>query len=100
MIAAESNAAANPTKAMEYLNLVRKSRNISTDLVLNTAMTTQQLKDLIFDEMRKENIGEGYLFTEYKRLYRAIDRPTLVQPKNEIFRLPIPDDELLYNPQN
>lgn len=100
MIAAESAASSNPTRAMEYLNIVRNSRNITTDLVLGADMTTQKLKDLIFDEMRKENIGEGYLFTEYKRLFRAIDRPALVSPKNEIFRLPIPDDELLYNPQN
>ncbi|WP_223580756.1 RagB/SusD family nutrient uptake outer membrane protein [Sphingobacterium sp. GVS05A] len=100
MIAAENYASINPAKAMEYLNLVRNTRNITTDLALSADMTTQKIRDLIFDEMRKENIGEGYLFTEYKRLFRPIDRATPVQPKNEIFRLPIPADELLYNPQN
>ncbi|MNI48790.1 SusD family protein [compost metagenome] len=100
MIAAENYASINPAKAMEYLNLVRNTRNITTDLALSADMNTQKIRDLIFDEMRKENIGEGYLFTEYKRLFRPIDRATPVQPKNEIFRLPIPADELLYNPQN
>ncbi|MFU1857525.1 RagB/SusD family nutrient uptake outer membrane protein [Sphingobacterium sp. NGMCC 1.201703] len=100
MIAAENYAVSNPAKALEYLNLVRNSRNITTNISMSDAMTGQRIKDLIFDEMRKENIGEGYLFTEYKRLFRAIDRRTAVLPKREIFRLPIPDDELLYNPQN
>lgn len=100
MIAAESYAMSNPVKALEYLNLVRNRRNITTDITLTENMSSQKIKDLIFDEMRKENVGEGYLFTEYKRLFRGIDRRTLVQPKREIFRLPIPDDELLYNPQN
>ncbi|MFD2594615.1 RagB/SusD family nutrient uptake outer membrane protein [Sphingobacterium griseoflavum] len=100
MIAAENYASINPEKAMDYLNFVRNTRNITMDLTLSTDMTPQNIKDLIFDEMRKENIGEGYLFTEYKRLFRPIDRVIPVQPTKEIFRLPIPADELLYNPQN
>lgn len=98
MIAAENYATSNPQKALEYLNLVRNARNMTTNLNLTADMSDQVIKDLIFDEMRKENIGEGILFTEYKRLFKAIHRPSLVIPRKEIFRLLIPDDELLYNP--
>ncbi|MDR2285313.1 MAG: RagB/SusD family nutrient uptake outer membrane protein [Sphingobacterium sp.] len=100
MIAAESYASKNPTKSFEYLNKVRNARNITTNLSYTSSITEKETKDFIFDEMRKENIAEGYLFTEYKRLFRAIDRSPIVQPKKEIFNLPIPDDELLFNPQN
>ncbi|MFZ4263191.1 RagB/SusD family nutrient uptake outer membrane protein [Sphingobacterium sp. HJSM2_6] len=100
MIAAEEYAKSNPNKAIEYLNKVRNARNVTNNLSYSGTMTEESIKNLIFDEMRKDNIDEGYMFTEYKRLYKAIHRASAVQPSLTIFKLPIPDDELLYNPQN
>ena len=99
MIAAEYYASSNPEKAVTYLNTVRSARDIITPFIYNTSMTEQILKDFIFDEVRKENIGEGKLFTEYKRLFRAIDRVTAVQPTLARFTFPIPINEQTYNPQ-
>ncbi|MVZ61777.1 RagB/SusD family nutrient uptake outer membrane protein [Sphingobacterium humi] len=100
MVAAEEYADSNPQKAIDYLNKVRNSRNISTNIIYDANKTSQVIKDLVFDEIRKENIGEGMLISEYKRLFKPIHRSTAVQPKVEIFKLPIPTDEQLYNPQN
>ncbi len=100
MIAAEDYATSNPTKAIEYLNKVRNARNLTSNLSYTGTMNEETIKNLIFDEMRKDNIDEGYMFAEYKRLYKPIHRATAVQPSLTIFKLPIPDDELLYNPQN
>ncbi len=99
MIAAEEYAESNPSKAIQYLNKVRNSRNVTNDISYTSSMTTTAIKTLIFDEMRKDNIDEGYMWTEYKRQFKAIDRATAVQPSLGIFKLPIPADELLYNPQ-
>lgn len=99
MVAAEHYAETNPVKAIEYLNKVRNARDITSNLVYNASMTPEVIRTLVFDEMRKENIGEGYMFTEYKRLFKPIHRATNVAPAVEKFRLPVPEDELLYNPQ-
>lgn len=99
MIAAEYYASSNPTKAVTYLNTVRSARDIITPFIYSSVMTEQVLKNFIFDEVRKESIGEGSLFTEYKRLYRAIDRATAVQPSLARFNFPIPINEETYNPQ-
>lgn len=98
MLVAEYYAEADPAKAIMYVNTVRRARDITADLTYTPNMTTQQVKDLIFDEVRKENIGEGMLFTEYKRLYKGIHRNRVVPPSVSIFRLPLPDDELMFNP--
>jgi len=99
LIAAEEYAESNPTMAIQYLNKVRNARNVTNDISYNSSMTTAAIKTLIFDEMRKDNLDEGYMWTEYKRQFKAIDRATAVQPSLGIFKLPIPADELLYNPQ-
>ncbi|MCA5006743.1 RagB/SusD family nutrient uptake outer membrane protein [Sphingobacterium bovistauri] len=99
MIAAEYYASSNPVKAITYLNTVRSARDIITPFTYNTSMDEVTIKNFIFDELRKENIGEGKLFTEYKRLFRAIDRATAVQPTLARFTFPIPINEQTYNPQ-
>lgn len=99
MVAAEYYAERDPQKAIDYLNLVRNARDIITNLQYSSSMTEELIKGFIFDELRKENIGEGMLFAEYKRLYKAIDRENAVQPSLERFKLPIPVNELMYNPQ-
>lgn len=100
MIAAEEYAKSNPAKAMLYLNKVRAARGLTINLSFDASRTEGNIKNLIFEEMRKENISEGTMFAEYKRLFRAIPRSTPVAPSLAIFKLPIPADENLYNPQN
>ena len=99
MIAAEEYAKSNPAKAIAYLNKVRTARGINVPLVLGESRNEAHIKNLIFEEVRKESIGEGTMFAEYKRLFRAIPRATPIAPNIEIFKLPIPTDENLYNPQ-
>ncbi|MGV6945390.1 RagB/SusD family nutrient uptake outer membrane protein [Sphingobacterium kyonggiense] len=99
MLAAEEYADSNPQKAIEYLNKVRNARNITNNIIYDSNKTSQVIKDMIFDELRKENVGEGMLISEYKRLYKPIHRNTNVEPKVAIFKLPIPVDEQTYNPQ-
>lgn len=100
MIAAEEYAKSNPTKAMSYLNKVRAARGLVVNLSYDATRTEENIKDLIFNEVRKESVGEGTMFAEYKRLFKAIPRTTPIEPKLEIFKFPIPADESLYNPQN
>ena len=99
MLAAEEYADSNPQKAIEYLNKVRNARNVTNNIVYDATKTSKVIKDLIFDELRKENVGEGMLISEYKRLFKPIHRNTNVEPKVEMFKLPIPVDEQTYNPQ-
>ena len=98
LVAAESYIKSNPQKAIDYLNVLRRTRGLTTDIVYNASYTNTQIQDLLFLEFRKENIGYGTLFAEYKRLYKAIDRATPVQPSVSIFNFPIPAGESLYNP--
>ncbi len=98
LVAAESYIKSNPQKAIDYLNVIRRTRGLTTDIVYNSSYTSEQIQDLLFLEFRKENIGYGTLFAEYKRLYRPIDRATVVQPSLTIFNFPVPANESLYNP--
>ncbi len=96
MVAAEHYASTNPQKAIDYLNKARNARDIITPIPYGLAESV--IKDYVFDEVRKENIGEGILFSEYKRLYRPIQRSTNVAATLERFKLPIPTAEATYNP--
>jgi len=98
LIAAESLSSTQPNRAMDYLNIIRRSRGLTADIPYTAALSDSDIKNLIFQEFRKENVGNGTLFTEYKRLFRPIDRAVNVAPTLGIFKLPIPVDELLYNP--
>lgn len=100
LIAAENMIGSNPAQAIAYLNIVRRARNILSDLVYQPSMSEAELLSFIFRENRKENVGEGTLFSEYKRLYRNIDRSTAVSASLNIFKFPFPADENLYNPTN
>ncbi|MHC8947629.1 RagB/SusD family nutrient uptake outer membrane protein [Sphingobacterium hungaricum] len=96
MIAAESLADSNITLSLQYLNDVRKARGLSA--LSSTSLTSSLLKEYIFAEIRKENIGDGQLFETYKRQFRNIDRSPNVTASIGIFKFPIPPLELQYNP--
>lgn len=99
LLAAESQVEKNPQAALSYVNAIRRARGIDRAIVYDSNMSSKTLYDLIFDEFRKENIAEGTLFAEYKRKFKDIDRYNKNVPASkEIFCLPIPNDELIYNP--
>lgn len=94
-IAAEASYATDAAKAYEYLNAVRSARAIGDKLPVGSQ--EDFLRELA-KEVRKETIAEGQLFYFYKRLNRGIVGQTgsVIPPSNNIFVLPLPNDELVY----
>jgi hypothetical protein len=94
-IAAEAIFPTDATKAYEYLNAVRSARDIGDKLPVGTQEGF--LRELA-KEVRKETLAEGQLFYFYKRLNRGIVGPTgsIIPASNNIFVLPLPNDELVY----
>jgi hypothetical protein len=92
-IAAESTYDTDPATALNYFNTVRFQRGIGTPLSVSTkdAFLTELLK-----EARKEFFGEGQIFYMYKRLNRNIAGAsgTVIPPGNNVFVLPLPNDEI------
>ncbi|WP_225872613.1 RagB/SusD family nutrient uptake outer membrane protein [Pedobacter frigoris] len=95
-IAAEATYPTDPAKAYDYLNQVRSARDIGDKLPVSNQQE-DFLKELIKD-VRKETIAEGQLFYMYKRLNRGIvgQTGTIIPASNNIFVLPLPNDELVY----
>ncbi|MBE8713968.1 RagB/SusD family nutrient uptake outer membrane protein [Sphingobacterium hungaricum] len=96
MIACESLVDTNLQKSIDYFNEVRVARSLTA--LSSTGMTSDTLKEYLFKEVRKESIGDGNLFTTYKRMFRNIDREINVNASLSIFKFPIPTEELTYNP--
>lgn len=99
MVAAEYYAVTDKEKAISYLNKVRNARGIRNNIVYTSNMSDVLIQNTVFAEVRKEAFGEGYLFTEYKRLFKEIDRPIPVKESLNLFKLPYPVHELTNNPQ-
>ncbi|MDD2420409.1 MAG: RagB/SusD family nutrient uptake outer membrane protein [Bacteroidales bacterium] len=91
-IAAEVLKDTDPTRAIELLNTVRSYRKLE-DFPLPLTLTPEEINQEIFKEYRKEFLGEGQLFFYYKRL----NLPTIIGagvPANQnIYVLPMPDNE-------
>lgn len=93
-ISAEANLETNPEKSIQLLNKIRSSRGIGA----LTFTTTAELKTNYIDEVRREYIGEGFIYTFYKRLFNPIYRASgAVTPSTKIFKFPIPVEERVYN---
>jgi hypothetical protein len=93
-ISAEANLETNPEKSIQLLNKIRSSRGIGA----LTFTTTAELKTNYIDEVRREYIGEGFIYTFYKRLFNPIYRASgVVTPSTKIFKFPIPVEERVYN---
>lgn len=93
LICAEAQLKLHDDDALETLNILRRSR-------INNAATSDKYQidaQVLLGEIRREFIGEGQLFFEYKRLnspiYNVLND---VEPSDRVFVLPIPDDELEY----
>jgi hypothetical protein len=93
-IAAEEYLESNLSKAIEYLNIVRKSRGIIQDIPANAPKAT--VADELMKEYRKEFISEGQLFFYYKRLGKTTfpGLPTSVTADDKVYVVPYPDNEI------
>lgn len=87
-------------KALGYLNVVRQARRLPA-LEYSVDLTKEKIADYLLDEVRREYIGEGYLFTYYKHLNHGIYRAEGIIPAEErIFVFPVPPEEGQLNPNN
>jgi starch-binding outer membrane protein, SusD/RagB family len=91
-IAAECLRASDVEASIEYLNIVRRARNVLTDLP--ATLTDAQFQDELFKEYRKEFYLEGQLFFFYKRL--NLPKIGAATADNSIYVLPLPDNEVEY----
>lgn len=94
-IAAECSYDSDPSKANAFVDSVRYHRGIG--IPFTPAGKTEFINGLI-KEARKEFYAEGQMFYMYKRLNTAILGPsgTSYAPGNNIFVLPLPNDEIEY----
>ncbi|QNR85153.1 RagB/SusD family nutrient uptake outer membrane protein [Pedobacter riviphilus] len=98
-IMAEAKLDTDPQNAIDILNQLRKSRNLITPIAYSNTLTKPQLLQYIIDEARKQSIGEGYMYGMYKRLYVDFFKKSgTVKASKNIYVLPIPIDENIYNP--
>ena len=92
-IAAEALVAKDSiAAAVAYLNEVRTNRNISDPLQENLSATDVQ--EEIYKEYRKEMVGEGQLFFYYKRRGYTTIPGSAVAASDDVYVLPMPDNEI------
>lgn len=92
-IAAEACADNEPAQAIEYLNTVRDYRNLS-DFALEGTLSADKIREEIYKEYRKELMGEGQLFYYYKRLNYANIPGSSVAAGEQVYKIPMPDNEV------
>jgi hypothetical protein len=91
-IAAENYIQTNLSKAIDYLNVVRRGRGIIQDIPANA--TAVQVTEELTKEYRKEYISEGQLFYYYKRLGFAAIPNYSATADDKIYVLPYPQAEI------
>lgn len=92
LIAAECLADTDPVKAIGYINDIRTNRGLSSFL-LSEELTSEQIKNEVYKEYRKEFLGEGQLFFYYKRL-NATDIPgSSTKGSKAVYVMPIPSND-------
>lgn len=93
-IAAEYYIETDLPKAIQNINIVRKSRGIIQDIPATAVKTT--VTDELMKEYRKEFISEGQLFFFYKRLGKTTfpGLPSSITGNDKIYLLPYPDSEI------
>lgn len=92
-IAAEACASSEPAQAVEYLNIVRNNRYLG-EFALEETLSTNQIHEEIYKEYRKEFMGEGQLFYYYKRLNYTNIPGSSVAASEQVYKIPMPDNEL------
>jgi tetratricopeptide (TPR) repeat protein len=97
LMAAEAfNKTGNDDKARTYVNLVRA--RAFGDQNHNYTAAGAALGDLIFEERRKELMGEGHRFFDLVRTGKGNLIPNFTVNKNEVF--PIPYEEMQFSNGN
>lgn len=87
-------------ESLNYLNTVRLARKLP-NLPYTSTLTKEQVQQYLIDEVRREYIGEGHLFTFMKRLFLPLYRASgTIAASETMYKLPIPEDEKLYNTAN
>lgn len=91
-IACEAQIGVDNTLALQYLNDVRSTRDLTP---LENVSDDATLLEYLVREARKDFIGDGRMFFMYKRLFYPIYTVAgrTIQPSDNIFVLPIPDNE-------
>lgn len=85
--------AGNRMEAIDLLNTVRQNRGITGSPLPNT-LTESQVWNELTKEWRKEFVGDGQLFFYYKRIGSESIPYTSVVCNDEIYVLPLPQDEI------
>jgi starch-binding outer membrane protein, SusD/RagB family len=97
LMAAEAyNKVGNDEKARMYVNMVRA--RAFGDNNHNFTAGGAALGDLIFDERRRELVGEGHRFFDLVRTGKGTLIPNFTANKNEVF--PIPYEEIQFSNGN
>ncbi len=87
-------------ESLNYLNTVRRARKLPNLPYANT-LTNTEVQQYLIDEVRREYIGEGYLFTYLKRQFLPLYRASgTIAASETMYTLPIPEDEKTYNTAN
>jgi len=89
-IAAECS---DPATATGYLNIVREQRGLSD---LADGLDATAIQNEILKEYQKEFYAEGQMFYYYKRLNISQIRFSNIPGSDNIYILPLPDNELQY----
>ncbi len=92
-IAAEVLKNSDRERAIELLNIVRSHRKLE-DYPLPSTLTPEEIQNEIFKEYRKEFLAEGQLFYYYKRLNLTTIEGAGVTANDNIYVLPMPDNEI------
>ena len=93
-IASECAYETDPATAVGYLNTVRASRGMGTNVTVNNK--DELLTELVKDA-RKEMYAEGQIFYMYKRLNRTITGLlgySSIPPSDQVFVMPLPVNEI------
>lgn len=91
LLISECTYSSNPETALEYINLLRDHR------IRNNRHWTSLTQSYIWDEMKREYIGEGQMWYVYKRNNLSLPGNGVngeIQPSDAIFVFPFPDAEI------
>ena len=92
-IAAEILKESDPARVAELLNMVRDARNLD-DYHLADNLSAEELDNEIGKEYRKEFLGEGQMFYYYKRRNATRIEGAAINAGNDVYVLPMPDNEI------